>query len=223
MANKRFLEKAYDIKRDDQALEIYENWAETYDIELRDENDYQQPERCALTLEKLLTPGIAPIIDVGCGTGLSGLGLQAHGFEAIDGCDFSPAMLKQADKTSAYRRLFSANLNQPPMDVEDGAYAAATAVGVFSFGHVDANAMDEILRIVQLGGFVVIGLNQHFFEEGSLIKKLDTLAAEEKIKLISKEHGAHVPGTGTTGWVIALEKLQCSFFPIFGKKLYLNR
>ncbi len=207
MSDKRFLDKAYGIKRDDQALEMYEAWAETYDIEVMDENDYQQPERCAMALEKLLAPGIVPVLDVGCGTGLSGLGLQTHGFEVIDGCDFSAAMLERAEKTKAYRRLFSANLNQPPLDVDDDAYGAATAVGIFSFGHVDADALDEILRVVRAGGFVIIGINQHFYDEGSLVAKITALESAGKIKLLSKEHGAHVPGTGTTGWVFALERI----------------
>ena len=41
MSDKRFLDKAYGIKRDEQALEMYEAWAETYDVEVVDENDYQ--------------------------------------------------------------------------------------------------------------------------------------------------------------------------------------
>lgn len=206
MSGKRFLDKAYGITREDQALEMYEAWAETYDIEVRDENDYRQPERCAQALEKLLLPATEPVLDVGCGTGLSGLGLKAHGYEVIDGCDFSDAMLAKADLTGAYRRLFSANLNQPPMAAKNGAYAAVTAVGIFSFGHVKADAMKEILRVVRPGGFVVIGLNQHFYEEGSLTEKLTALEEDGKIKLLSQEHGEHVPGTGTTGWVIVLER-----------------
>ncbi|VAV99212.1 hypothetical protein MNBD_ALPHA08-1099 [hydrothermal vent metagenome] len=207
MADKRFLDKAYGIKSDDQALEMYQAWAETYDIEVLDENDYRQPERCALALKKHLPDGDVAILDVGCGTGLSGLGLKAHGYQLVDGCDFSPAMLDKASQTGAYRQLFEANLNQPPLDVPDGAYQAATAVGIFSFGHVDADAMDEILRVVQPGGFVVIGLNQHFYEEGSLVEKIRQLEISDKIRLLSQEHGAHVPGTGLTGWVMVLEKL----------------
>ena len=207
MTGKRFLDKAYGIKTDDQALQMYEDWAETYDEEVLDENDYQQPERCALALKKHLPDGDIAVLDVGCGTGLSGLGLKAHGFTNIDGCDFSPAMLDKAGKTGAYKRLFEANLNQPPLDAGDGVYDAATAVGIFSFGHVDADAMDEILRVVRPGGIVVIGLNQHFYDEGSLVAKLSKLESSGAIKKLSEEHGAHVPGTGTTGWVIVLAKV----------------
>ncbi len=207
MAGKRFLDKAYGIKRDDQALEMYQAWAETYDTEVRDENHYQQPERCALALKKHLPDSNVAILDIGCGTGLSGLGLQSHGYNIVDGCDFSPAMLKKAEQTGAYRQLFRANLNQPPLDVIDDAYRAATAVGIFSFGHVDAAALDEILRVVQPGGFVIVGLNQHFYQEGSLVKKIGTLESDGTVRQLSAEHGAHVPGTGTTGWVIVLEKV----------------
>lgn len=207
MVSKRFLDKAYGVKSTGQTFEMYETWAETYDIEVRDENDYRQPERCATALETHLSDPSVKILDVGCGTGLSGLGLKAHGFEAVDGCDFSPAMLEKAAKTGVYDRLFSTDLNQPPIDAEDGIYDAATAVGVFSFGHVDADAIDEILRVVCPGGLVVIGINQHFYNEGSLVAKIGLLSDSAKINLLSSERGEHMPGTGTDGWVFVLKKI----------------
>jgi len=206
MAGKRFLDKAYEVKHREQTLEMYEAWAGTYDIEVRDENDYRQPERCAVALKKLLPRPDVRIIDVGCGTGLSGLALQSHGFKLIDGCDFSPAMLKKATKTSAYRRLFQADLNHPPLDVGDGFYDAATVVGVFSFGHVNADAMDDILRVVRPDGFVVIGINQHFYDEGTLVAKLNALNDHSTVELLSSERGEHMPGTGTDGWVFVMKK-----------------
>ena len=186
---------------------MYESWAETYDLEVADENDYQQPSRCADALLKLLTPGDLPVLDVGCGTGLAGIALKESGYKVVDGCDFSQAMLERADATGVYRRLFPADLNKPPMDVPDAAYAAATAVGIFSFGHLKAQATDEILRTILPGGTLIIGLNEHFYEEGSLTAHLDKLEQEGRVEILSRDYGAHLPGTGTGGWVISIRKV----------------
>lgn len=200
----RYLDKAYGITRDEQAREMYEAWAETYDEEVS-ENEYRQPERCAQMLGRFCGPTETSVFDVGCGTGLSGIALKAHGFGPVDGCDLSPAMLEKAGATGAYRSLFEANLNHPPLDIADDTYGAATAVGIFSFGHVNAVALEEIVRIVRPGGFVVIGLNEHFYDEGSLTSQIEKMVAAGRIAEKAREHGDHLPGTGTTGWVLALQ------------------
>ena len=120
MTDKKFLDIAYSVRSEEETRAMYESWAETYNLEVADENDYQQPSRCADALLKLLTPGDLPVLDVGCGTGLAGIALKESGYKVVDGCDFSQAILERADATGVYRRLFPADLNKPPMDVPDG-------------------------------------------------------------------------------------------------------
>ena len=201
----RFLDKAYSVRTAEETRAFYDTWAEVYDEELN-ENSYRQPERCAEALRILCDPYDCAVLDIGCGSGLSGLALRAKGFETIDGCDFSPGMLAKAEKTGFYERLFEANLNEPPMDADDEAYDAAACVGVFSFGHVMSDALDDILRVIKPGGALVIGLNDHFYEEGSLTAKLDALEAAGKLTVETREHGDHLPGTGLQGWVIGARK-----------------
>ncbi|WP_158284656.1 class I SAM-dependent DNA methyltransferase [Oricola cellulosilytica] len=203
--DKRFLDKAYSVKTDAQTRSFYDQWAEVYDEEVA-ENAYQQPRRCAQALAGLTAPSETTILDVGCGSGLSGIALDVAGFQTIDGCDFSPGMLAKAGKTNVYRRLFETNLNEPPMDAPDGRYDAAACVGVFSFGHVKAEALDDILRVLKPAGALVIGLNDHFYEEGSLTTRLELLESEGLMEILDREHGEHMPGTGLKGWVITARK-----------------
>lgn len=203
---KRFLDRVYDIASDAETRSFYDEWAGTYNDEVLG-NDYQQPRRCASALIAALPPGPnTTLIDIGCGSGLSGVALRAAGYATIDGCDFSPGMLAQANETGAYRRLFETNLNEPPMPVDDGAYDAATCVGVFSFGHVMADALDDITRVIRPGGVLLIGLNDHFYQEGSVTAKLDALVEAGILTARRDEHGEHLPGTGLTGWVITAHK-----------------
>lgn len=204
--NHRFLRTVYNVHDPSEIRDIYDRWAASYDTELIDENGYAQPRRCAEMLTRHLTDRRTAILDIGCGTGLSGAALAEAGYGVIDGCDFSAGMLEKARGTGFYRRLFGADLNAPPLDAADGAYGAAVAVGVFGFGHIQPDSLDEILRIVAPGAPLVIGLNEHFYEGGGLTAKLEALAAAGRIDPLAEEHGEHIRGTGVTGWVIAVRK-----------------
>ncbi len=206
MQRKRFLDNAYVKRSAAEVIEYYDRWSEVYDEELT-ENNYRQPRRCAEALARHLTNMDAPILDAGCGTGLSGLALREAGFTNIEGCDFSPGMLEKAHSFGIYDKLFTADLNKPPLDSPDGAYAALTAVGVFSYGHVMPDALDEFLRVLRPGSPIVIGLNAHFFAEGLLTAKIEAMVSAGLVDKLSQEHGEHIPDIGLSGWVIALRRV----------------
>lgn len=198
----RFLHQAYTVKTDAETRALYDRWAKVYDEELA-ENEYRQPMRCATALsDRLAATPETRVLDVGCGSGLSGVALDQAGYGLIDGCDFSQGMLEKAGRLGIYRRLFETNLNEPPMDAPDAAYDAATCVGVFSFGHVMADALDDIVRVIRPGGFLVIGVSNYFYEDGALTDKLARLVDAGVLAGRNDEHGEHIVGTGLTGWVI---------------------
>lgn len=203
---KRFLKDAYRLKGGEDVRDLYDDWAEVYDQELVAENEYQQPKRCTQALLKFLDPGAGDILDAGCGTGLAGVTLKEAGYGPIDGCDFSQGMLDKAADRNIYRALFAADLNQPMEDVADGAYAGVAVVGVFSYGHVDAHAVDELLRVLKPGGAMVIGINDKFYAEGSLIAKLREVDASGAATMVLEEHGEHIRGIDMGGWVFVLQK-----------------
>ncbi len=106
------LSGAYKITNPDEAQEFYQDWAEGYDAEVA-ENEYITPQRCAEALIRHAAAPWAPMMDLGCGTGISGLALKAAGFECIDGYDFSQAMLDKAAAKGLYRDLTIADLSKP--------------------------------------------------------------------------------------------------------------
>lgn len=204
MTKENFFEIAYTLKTSSQAREMYNRWAKVYDRDLSNV-EYQQPSRCAAALKQQVDNNIS-ILDVGCGTGLSGLALKEAGFNKIDGCDLSQGMLDKASKLMLYNDLFTCDLNTPPIDAKPDQYDAVTAVGVFSFGHIMPEAIDELLRVVKPNGIIIIGLNDHYYEEGSLTKKLEQLKASNHISIIAQEHGEHTPQNNLKGWVITIKK-----------------
>lgn len=207
MPRKTFLDKAYSLKDNEETEAFYQQWAESYDEELEAQG-YAQPRRCADALAAVLPDREAPVIDLGCGTGLAGMALNQSGYSCIDGCDFSSQMLERAGQRGIYRRLFTANLNKPPLEADTASYQAALAVGVFSYGHVSPNALDDILRILKPGGALIIGVNSHFYEEGSLTAKVDELGQEGRLVVRSWEHGKHIPGADVDGWVLTSFKAE---------------
>ena len=197
-----FLGTAYDLETGEQTLDHYQRWAGTYDQEVGVDNGYAQPARCAAALARVAS-SCDHVLDVGCGTGLSGVALRDVGFTRLDGCDFSPPMLERAAETGVYRRLFEADLNAG-LNIDGDAYDHAVAVGVFSFGHIRPDALREVLRVVRAGGAVVVGVNDHFWEVGELPAELDAIEADGLASVASREHGEHLPGAAIMGWVIVL-------------------
>ncbi len=202
VSGETFYERAYDVEAH-ETRDFYARWAPTYDDELTGDNAYAQPRRCADALEAVVADRRARILDAGCGTGLVGAELARRSFQTLDGCDYSPEMLGRARNRDVYRGLFSADLNQP-LPLSDASYDAVMAVGVFSFGHVLPDALDELCRVVAPGGPIVIGVNDHYYDEGSLVDKIERLASKGTVAVTGREHGDHMPGAGVGGWVLVV-------------------
>ncbi|MEM7285951.1 MAG: class I SAM-dependent methyltransferase [Actinomycetota bacterium] len=201
MPEETYYEKAYDLT-EDETRDFYAKWAATYDEELVDGNGYIQPERCGDAMERFVVDRSARVLDMGCGTGLAGAVLHGRGYTAVDGCDYSPEMLAEARKTGAYGSLFEIDLNDHPLPIDADAYDVVVAVGVFSFGHVDASVLDEVVRFLPASGVLVICVNEVWWDEGSLAAKVDELEAAGSITIELRELGPHVPSHDVDGWVI---------------------
>ena len=80
----KFLEKVYGLNTVEETVDHYNRWAASYDAEIA-ENNYATPGRIADALWSVLPDATAPLLDFGCGTGLSGVALRRVGYETIDG------------------------------------------------------------------------------------------------------------------------------------------
>ncbi|MCA8868052.1 MAG: class I SAM-dependent methyltransferase [Rhodobacteraceae bacterium] len=203
--DKGFLNRLYYIRNHDQARDLYQNWAKTYDQEIIG-NDYATPHRCARALADLLQDKAAPVLDIGCGTGLSGIALRECGFLTIDGCDFSPEMLKiAAARPGLYRRLWEVDVENP-LPFAPGSYAAITAVGVLASDHAPAGMIDDVLQSLTKGGLFVFSLNDHTLQDPSFEARIAENVDTGFARLLFKEHGPHLPGIDLKSTVYVLEK-----------------
>ncbi len=200
MADK-FLDKVYEI--DGSTEELYTDWAASYDAEVA-EAGYATPGRCAKALASVAEDKAAPLIDVGCGTGLGGLALRLEGFETLDGLDLTRAMLDRAAERGIYRELIRADAGELPFEAGD--YANAAAIGLFSPDHAPAGTIDAVLERLPRGGHFVFSLNDHALAERSYEQRIMAWTDAGAARCVFREYGEHLPARDLKSTVYVLRR-----------------
>ena len=197
-----FLDKAYRARDAASTRALYDDWAASYEAEVA-ENGYATPGRCAEALRAQGADLSAPVLDFGCGTGLSGLALKLAGFEVIDGVDLSAEMLEVARAKEVYRHLdlIEADGKLPRSD-----YSAIAAIGVIGAGAAPITVLHTLMRALPSSGKLVFSFNDHALDdpanEAGIAEWTDCGAA----RLLFKQHGDHLPGIDLKSNVYVLEK-----------------
>ena len=199
------LKKAYDISSAEDARTFYNRWAAGYEDELS-EAGYATPDRAAAALAAHADLPWAPVAEFGCGTGLGGLSLKAHGFECIDGFDLSEEMLELAREKEIYRALAPLDLSQPLADLPESEYQNAAAIGVLNPSFMPPTVLDEIVSKLPSGGCFVYTLNEVRAADGSFDARLGNLIEGGPADLVFKEQGPHLPGIDMTSTVYVLRR-----------------
>lgn len=147
------LARVYAARTPEELAGAYADWAATYDAEtFRD--GYHLPFSIAAWVARHVRPGDGPLLDAGCGTGITGPVLLALGYPEIEGLDLSTDMLAIATTRGAYARLTQAELGKM-LPYPDGRFAAFLSTGVFTAGHAPPSSLDELIRIVRPGGHAI--------------------------------------------------------------------
>ena len=157
------LRRAYAVVTTEDGQQLYQDWAATYDATMLEGLGYLTPCLVAETLAQHLKALDAPVLDVGCGTGLVGAEAAALGYTTIDGLDLSAPMMTVAVQRGVYRYLLEGDLTQP-LPMASRVYAAVVCAGTFTSGHVDASCLDELVRILQPGGWLVCTVHHAVWE-----------------------------------------------------------
>lgn len=200
----RFLDKVYAARDPDDVRALYDDWAASYEEEIA-ENGYATPGRCAAALRKFTKDTTLPVLDFGCGTGLSGLALKLAGFTTIDGSDLSADMLAQAEKKGVYRALSQVEADRP-FTHKPGDYAAIAAIGVIGAGAAPVSVFDAMMRGLARGGLVVLSFNDHALAEAAHEAALNAWIDCGYARLLFREYGPHLPGIDLNANVYVVEK-----------------
>ena len=145
-----------DLATDDQRV-VYRQWADSYDKELIEEFGYIAPQEAVNAFVCRVPDRTAPVLDLGCGTGLAGKLLEQAGYTHIDGIDLSPEMLEKAAALNVYRQLWEGDLTAV-IDVQP-IYQAVICVGVFSHQRSQPFDLVKLFAGLKTGGVLIATVN----------------------------------------------------------------
>jgi predicted TPR repeat methyltransferase len=202
-----FLDKVYRVSGNDGMRDLYNAWAGKYDQDIL-ETGYATPARVAAALSAELADKSVPVLDFGCGTGLSGTALAEAGFTRIDGTDLSGEMLAMARKKKIYNKLWETD-PCTPLPVQPGDYRAITAIGVISVGGAPASVYDDLVAILAPGDLLAFSLNDQSMAMDEYGGRVKRNIADGEAAVRFEEYGPHLAahGQNSGSTVYVLERL----------------
>ena len=134
---------------------LFDDYAEEFDQSLSGTLGYRIPEEIA---KRLLDDraDMSQVLDLGCGTGLVADALNGQ-FEAIDGVDLSPEMLRLAEQRGVYRALHCREVVKF-LAATTQQWSTAIAADVLTYiGKPDA-LLEQLATRIQSGGWFVFSI-----------------------------------------------------------------
>lgn len=200
-----FVDEAYHLENELEMVDFYKKWAADYDHQMLDKLGYSSPASIARILGEQLSDQQSSILDIGCGTGLTCRLLAEKGYSNLDGIDFSADMLSVARERGIYRELIQADVNQP-LEIESGRYDGAISSGTFTHGHVGAEPLDEIFRVLKPGGILACTVHQDLWQSMGFEAKFTTLVERDVATSVSLELGSYYTDGPVEGWFCVYRK-----------------
>ena len=188
----------------EETQKIYADWAERYDADVA-EWGYATPARIALALRQCGANVEKPVLDFGCGTGLSGMALKSVGFDVIDGTDISPEMLAQAEARNVYRQVWKGEPGTMG-HIKRGDYAIISATGVVSLGAAPPETLDMLIAALGPGGLLAFSYNESTLSDRAYTDQLDVAVLAPDIEMVFEEDGPHLPAKDMSSVVYVLQK-----------------
>lgn len=169
---KELLENAYQLDSPDDNIAYYNKLADSYDSDFAQGLGYALPQAIADDYRSLCSNDDAPIMDVGCGTGLLADALSDTNL-VMDGLDISAAMLEIAQQKNHYRNLYEVDLTKPAnSDIKN--YGAVLSCGTFTHGHLGPDALQRVLAMATTGALFVLSINKEHYADLGFELQLNT-------------------------------------------------
>ncbi|MBV9063224.1 MAG: methyltransferase domain-containing protein [Alphaproteobacteria bacterium] len=192
---------------------LFDQFSAQYDARMLGQLAYRAPgilrELAALVVPNM--QGLA-ILDLGCGTGLSGLAFRALATR-LDGVDLSPAMIEKARARGIYDRLVVADIEAPISDAYDLIVAADTLVYLGDIRKVLTSACEALSS----GGVFLFTVEKDAVDRFSLGPKRRWRHSEAYLRGEAQRQGLDVAaliecsprteaGMAVEGFAVALRK-----------------
>ncbi len=201
-----FVTEAYNVHGKKDLKKFYGKWAKEYDHQMLGKLDYVSPGIIAALLQRYLPDKAARILDIGCGTGLTGNGLHENGYTAIHGIDLSAEMVRVAGKRGIYQGLKTADVTQP-LPFEDNEFDGAISSGTFTHGHVGAECLEEIFRIIKPDGVLACTVNFDIWESAGFAETFSRMEGDRRIRCLARTADKFYEGKDSAGWFCVYRQL----------------
>lgn len=198
-AEDEFLKGAYELTDVKSAMAFYSDWAEEYDDRMEGILGYVAPRLMAETFARAVPDRASSVLDVGCGTGLTGHYLNSHGFGTIDGIDLNPQMLERSKGRGFYRALVEADITGP-IDLPTASYDGIISSGTFTLGHVGAEPIPELVRLLKPGGILGCTIHREIWTPQGFEAQFAALEEAGKLEPMERAPGEFFTGFGDTAF-----------------------
>ena len=175
------LNRVYAAQGKDDIERIYDEWADDYEEDVFTLG-YTVPGVAAGFIGRHVPPG-GTALDAAVGTGALGDILRVLDYADLTGIDLSEGMMRRAREKQAYRELRRMTLGEP-LGFPDDHFDACFSVGVFTEGHAPPESLDELVRVVRPGGWMVFSVRADVYENGGFQEKQRALEDERKWRLV---------------------------------------
>ena len=195
----------YQLDSKEKVLEYYVNWTKKgeYNKNMISWN-YQAPQNTVKLFNKHTPNKEINILDAGCGSGLVGIELQKNGYTKITGADFSQEMLDLIPN-NIYHHLELIDLNEK-LKYEDNFFDAITCVGTFTYGHVKANALNELIRILKKNGLICFTINEGIYKKYQFDLKIKQLSDDKLWDIIDISKCSYIVNKEIEAWLCIAKK-----------------
>lgn len=201
-----FVSEAYQLGDEAGTVDFYKKWADDYDHQMLDELEYVAPTGIARLLCAHLPNKEAEIFDVGCGTGLTCRFLADNGYNALDGIDLSPDMVRVARALGIYRDLIVGDVNQP-IQRPSASYDGVISSGTFTHGHVGSEPLDDIFRLLRTGGVLACTVHRDLWESRGFKQKFEMLVSSGTARCLELKTDRYYDTDNIEGWFCVYQKV----------------
>ena len=190
----------HELKTTREVMEYYDDWSKDnkYNNDMYDW-EYSGPKETSQILAKYQKDKNIKIYDAGCGSGLVGLELKKYGYSNFDVADISKELINKVP-INLYNELKQLDLNKK-IPKEDDFYDVVMCVGTFTFAHVNAQALDEFVRITKKNGFICFTINEAIYIDYGFKSKIDNLISCNLIKEIEFFKSNYLASKDVNAWL----------------------
>ncbi len=200
-----FLKGAYELTDVKSAMSFYSDWAGEYDDRMEGVLGYVAPKLMAEYFATAVPNRTTSILDVGCGTGLTGLYLKSHGFQTIDGIDLNSQMLAKSRARGFYRTLIEADITKH-IELPTASYDGIISSGTFTLGHVGAEPIPELVRLLKPGAVLGCTIHREIWAQRGFEEQFAQLEASATLTPIERKPGEFFSGFGETAFYCLFRK-----------------